>query len=194
VTRRRARRQLWHEIRRVAESDLARVAEELRALEGEAEGDAYYRAVGLHARAESQLATAGTLAEVREVARLAAAARHQLACARAGTELPERPGCLFDPAHGPSAREVVFAPSGGAMESVPACAACAEEVDAGRAPPSRKVIVGGRPQPHYRSPAHVGYYGRGGETVEGLLLFGVAGVSLSDVGLDVAGVAFDLWG
>jgi hypothetical protein len=79
VTRRRARKHLWQEIRRVAQADLALVAEEFRALEGEAEGDAYYRAVGLHARAESQLACAGTLAQVREVARLAAEARHQLA-------------------------------------------------------------------------------------------------------------------
>jgi hypothetical protein len=195
VTERRARKALWKEIRRIAEADLALVAEEIRELESEAEGDAYYRAVGLHARAESQLATAGTLAELRDVARLAAEARHQLACARAGEELLPRPACLFDPAHGPSARAVVFAPSGGALENVPACSACAEEVDAGRAPPSRKVMVAGRPQPYYRSPAHAGYYGRGGETIDDLVVLDVANLALGAAGIGSFDLAADsLWG
>ncbi|MDA0165047.1 hypothetical protein OM076_32560 [Solirubrobacter ginsenosidimutans] len=190
MTGRRARKALWKEIRRIAEADLALVAEEIRDLEAEAEGDAYYRAVGLHARAESQLATAGTLTELRDVARLAAEARHQIACARAGEELTPRPLCLFDPAHGPSAREVVFARTGGALESVPACSACAEEVDAGRAPLSRKVMVSGRPQPYYRSPAHVGYYGSGDETLSDLLVFDLSTAALADLGLGL----FDLAG
>ena len=184
------KKELRKEIRRIAGADLALVAEELRALEGEAEGDAYYRGVALHARAESRLLTADTLVALREVARLAADARHQLACARAGTDLVQRAGCLFDPAHGPSAREVLFAPSGGALERVPACEACAEEVDAGRAPPSRKVIVDGRPQPYYRSPAHAGYYGGGGDTFDDLLVLEVASLSLGAAGialLDFAG-------
>jgi hypothetical protein len=99
VRNRRAKKALLAEVRRVAAADLAQVAEEIRALEDDA-GDAYYRAVGLHARAESQLATAATLAQLRDVARLAAEARYEMACARAGEVLPQRPGCFFDPAHG----------------------------------------------------------------------------------------------
>ena len=186
------KKQLRQEIRRIAAADLALVAEELRALEGEAEGDAYYRAVGLHARAESQLATAKTLAELRGVARLAAEARHQLACARAGEDLAPRPLCLFDPAHGRSAREVVFARTGGAMESVPACSACAEEVDAGRAPLSRKVMVAGRPQPYYRSAPHVGYYGSGDETLSDLLVVDLGSAALTAAGLGLLDVVVGL--
>jgi hypothetical protein len=192
VRDRRARKALWKEIRRIAEADLALVAEEIRALESEAEGDAYYRAVGLHARAESHLATAATLADLRDVARLAADARHQIACARAGEELTPRPLCLFDPAHGPSAREVVFARTGGALESVPACSACAEEVDAGRAPLSRKVIVAGRPQPYYRSPAHVGYYGSGDETLSDLLVVDLGSAALTVAGLGLLDIVVGL--
>jgi hypothetical protein len=182
VRTRRAKKALLAEVRRVAAADLAQVAEELRVLEDDA-GDAYYRAVGLHARAESGLATASTLAELREVARLASDARYELACVRAGEVLPERPACFFDPVHGLSARMVVFAPGGGAMESVPACDACAEEVDAGRAPPSRKVMLDGRPQPYYRSPAHVGYYGRAGETLDDLPATRLAATPAADLGL-----------
>jgi hypothetical protein len=47
------------------------------------------------------------------------------------------------------------------------------------------VIVGGRPQPYYRSPAHVGYYGRGGDDLDGLLVLDVAGLPLADLGLDL---------
>jgi hypothetical protein len=71
------------------------------------------------------------------------------------------------------------------MESVVACGACAEEVDAGRAPPARKVIVDGRPQPYYRSPAHVGYYGRGGDDLDALLVLDVVALPLADLGLDL---------
>jgi hypothetical protein len=184
---RRAQKELLDEIRRVAAADLAQVAEEIRALEDE-DGDAYYRAVGLHARAEEQLVTASTLAALREVARLAAEARYEMACVRAGEILPQRPACFFDPAHGLSARMVVFAPSGGRMESVAACDACAEEVDAGRAPPSRKVIYQGRPQSYYRSPAHVGYYGHAGDSVADLLMTSLVAAGVSELGLGL----FDL--
>lgn len=190
MTDRRAKKAILAEVRRIAAADLAQVAEEIRALEDEA-GDAYYRAVGLHARAESQLTTASTLAELREVARLASEARYEMACARAGETLPERPGCFFDPAHGLSARVVLFAPGGGAMESVPACDACAEEVDAGRAPPSRKVILDGRPQPYYRSPAHIGYYGRAGETLDDLLARSLVSAPVGDLGLGLFDVVGD---
>ena len=69
-----------------------------------------------------------------------------------------------------SARDVGFAPSGGAMERVPACAACATEVDAGRAPARRSVKVDGHSVPYWRDPAHVGYFGRTGETVDDLVV------------------------
>jgi hypothetical protein len=89
------------------------------------------------------------------------------------------PACFFDPAHGPSERQVVFAPDGGEMRQVSACDACAEEVDAGRAPQLRRTIVDGRPQPYWRSPVHAGYFGRRGETIEDLIVAVVAAPSYS---------------
>ena len=57
-----------------------------------------------------------------------------------------------------------------------------EEVDAGRAPPSRKAIVDGRPQSYWRSPAHVGYFGRHGDVVSDLVLLNPS-LPLGDGGL-----------
>jgi hypothetical protein len=162
--RQRQRKVLQREIRRVAHDDLRAVADALAALEPSREDDAYYLAVALHQSAEEQLAVAKTLTDLRAVAGLAARARGALA----GDE--KSPPCFFDPAHGPSVRAVVFAPGGGAMQQVRACGACAEEVDAGCAPALRRVIVAGRPQPYWRSPAHGGYFGHVGETLDDLVV------------------------
>jgi hypothetical protein len=169
VTRRqRQRKTLWREIRRIAEDDLRAVADALAELEGSRENDAYYQAVALHHSAEEQLAVAKTLADLRVVAGLAARARGALA----GDQ--EAPPCFFDPAHGPSARAVLFAPDGGTMQQVRACGACAAEVDAGRAPALRRVIVAGRPQPYWRSSIHGGYFGHRGDTIEDLIVMTAA--------------------
>ena len=53
----------------------------------------------------------------------------------AGREPPERtPPCFFDPRHGPSSREVEWAPYGGAPRMVPACEADAQRVERARTP------------------------------------------------------------
>jgi hypothetical protein len=179
--KRRRRRALWNEIRRVARDDLERVAEEIAARDGSTE-DAYYSAVGLHQRACERLATARKIEDVRAVGRLAAQARAALAGAA------DTAPCFFDPAHRPSVHEVLFAPEGGPLRYVPACDACAEEVDAGRLPPLRRVIVDGYPQPYWRSPAHAGYIGRGSADLDDLLVRGGA-----TVGLHLAGGLLDVW-
>src|ERR1700742_3906354 len=89
--KRRRRRALWNEIRRVAHDDLDALAEQLAAREESAD-DAYYEAVGLHQRAAERLATARTLEEIRAVGRLAARARGALLGAA------DRAGCFFRPA------------------------------------------------------------------------------------------------
>jgi hypothetical protein len=191
--RQRQRRALWREIRRVARDDLDQVAASIVALESAAEAhaearDAYFLAVALHAEAEQRLAVARTIPELRAVAAAAARARHQIACARSWLEAGHPPedsvACFFDPAHGPAERTAVFAPDGGRMQQLKACAACAEEIDAGRAPPMRKVIVDGRPQPYWRSPAHAGYFGTRGDSLDDLLpLAGVQNVAGAGLGL-----------
>jgi hypothetical protein len=168
VTRRqRQRKTLWREILRIAEDDLRAVTDALAELEGSREDDAYYQAVALHRSAEEQLAVAKTLADPAHGP--SGRARGVLA----GDQ--EAPPCFFDPAHGPSGRAVVFAPDGGAMQQVRACGACAEEVDAGRAPALRRVIVDGRPQPYWRSSVHGGYFGHRGDTIEDLVAISAGG-------------------
>src|SRR5262245_47246758 len=161
---------------RVAENDLRAVADSIAAQE-DREDDAYFEAIALHRDAEEKLAVAQSLSELREVAALASRARAAITGAR------DMPACFFDPAHGPSDRQVLFAPDGGEMRQVAACEACAEEVDAGRAPDIRKTIVGGRPQPYWRSPAHGGYYGTRGNTLDDLIVAAVTPSFGSSIGL-----------
>jgi hypothetical protein len=187
---RKGERQLLEEIKRVAGDDLELVAEEIAAREDDG-GDGYFEAVGLHQRADERLATAKTLEDVRAVARLAGRARQAL------TGAEDAVPCFFDARHGPSARPTLFAPEGGALRPVPACEACAEELDVGRMPPLRRVIVDGRPQPYWRSPAHAGYAGRGGESLEDLLeayLGGRPGGQLAGtVGFGLLELVLDSW-
>ena len=79
-----------------------------------------------------------------------------------GRPLPERrPPCFFDPRHGPSAQDVVWAPPGGTMRDVPACAVCAAVVAKGLQPDSRPVPVGaGQQAPYWAAgPQYGGYAG-----------------------------------
>jgi hypothetical protein len=137
-----------------------------------------------HAQAEEQLVVAESIADARQVARLASSARCEIACAQARLDAREPPQisapCFFDPAHGPAEWEVLFAPDGGSVQRVQACSACAEEVDAARAPPNRKVIVDGRPQPYGRSPGHAGYFGSRGTTLDDLLPLPLDRLTASD--------------
>jgi hypothetical protein len=201
----RQRARLRDEIVRLARADLDAVSEDIAALEAEidtAHGparDAYYAAVALHRDAESKLRVAVTLDDLRAAARLSGRARVQIAAARAwlvGDEpSPVTSLCFFDPAHGPAPRLAAFAPEGGAMRQLPACDACAEEVDAGRAPPMRRVMVNGYPQPYWRSPAHAGYYGyRSGSLGDLLSIASGTGAELElfdDVACGVLGALID---
>lgn len=173
----------------MASEDLLVVAEQIAAREAEG-GDRYYEAVGLHQRGEERLATANTLDELRAVARLASEARRALV--GGGAEQP----CFFDPRHGPSARDALFAPEGGALRPVPACEACAEELEAGRLPPLRRVLVDGHPQPYWRSPAHVGYAGRGGgfeDLIEASVKGGPGPQAAGMVGLGLLEIVLGSW-
>ena len=78
-----------------------------------------------------------------------------------GRAPPERrPACFFDPRHGPSVRDVEWAPPGGQAREVPACAACATRIEDGEEPESRQVLVGGRATPYWAAgPMYGGYFG-----------------------------------
>ncbi len=69
-----------------------------------------------------------------------------------GTPLPDhRPPCFFDPRHGLSTTDVSFAPSGGMVRDVPACAACAIAVNSGSDPATRMVESAAGARPYYDS-------------------------------------------
>ena len=106
--------------------------------------------------------------------------RYALACVQArlnGTALPERrPPCFFDPRHGPSVQDVMWAPTGGSERAVPACQACVVAVADGRAPAAREVLVGAGQQrmPYWMAgpmygPYAGGYYSAWGGMLPGMM-------------------------
>jgi hypothetical protein len=103
----------------------------------------------LRRRAESELAAATTLDDLRAVSATVSSARR----ARLGPSTPTR-DCLFDPRHAPATRMVRFAPSGGDLEPVPACEDCCEAIAAGRAP--ALLMVG--EQAYWHDPLYAAYY------------------------------------
>src|SRR3712207_7343366 len=88
--------------------------------------------------------------------------------------------CFFAPRHGPSARDVEWAPPGGAPRLVPACAADAVAIEDGRDPAAREVLVGGEPTPYWNAPPAYGPWAGGyfGGFAGGGLLFGLLGGTL----------------
>jgi hypothetical protein len=92
-----------------------------------------------------------------------------------GRRPPERrPPCFFDPRHGPSTRDVEWAPPGGAPRRVPACEADALRVESGEDPQPRELILSGRRVPYWEAgpafaPFYGGFYGGFGGFIPGLL-------------------------
>ncbi|MBI0385622.1 hypothetical protein JBE27_57475, partial [Streptomyces albiflaviniger] len=116
--------------------------------------DDYGRALDAYEEAKARSAAARRPEDVRPVTEALEEGRFALAvleARREGGPLPQRrPPCFFDPRHGPSVRDVPWAPPGGTQRSVPACAADATRVDDGRYPDARTVPVGGdRRRPYW---------------------------------------------
>ena len=111
--------------------------------------------------------------------------RYEMEVARAhleGRPPPERrPPCFFDPRHGPSTREVPWAPPGGESRPVPVCEADARRIEQGFEPQPREVLVGGERMPYYQAPAYFGPWAGGffgGGLLPGMLLGTMLGGSL----------------
>ncbi|WUI00549.1 hypothetical protein OHR68_01610 [Spirillospora sp. NBC_00431] len=97
----------------------------------------------------------------------------------AGEPVPERRApCFFNPQHGPSVEDVLWAPPGGTERSVPACAADAEAVRHGGEPDVRMVPSGGTRRPYWDAGPAYGpyaggyYYGYGGMDLLGGMMIG----------------------
>jgi hypothetical protein len=177
VLRRRRRRQAeLREVKKATQEDLLALADDIRALDidvelpgvtDEARAD-YAAALTAYERAETAFDRAGRPDDLEPVTAALEEGRFAMASAKArleGREPPERrPPCFFDPRHGPSSRDVEWAPPGGPPRAVPACETDAQAVERGLEPAQREVEVGGRRVPYWEAgPAFApwagGYFG-----------------------------------
>jgi hypothetical protein len=191
--------------RRAADEDVTKFGEELQRLDSDVAGHAldepmqqdYQRALDAYDDAKVSLDAVRRPEEIRHVTEILEDGRYAVACVKAriaGQPLPaKRPPCFFNPAHGPSSRDVEWAPTGGVPRAVPACPADAERVLAGADPYIRTVQVGAQRVPYWQggqayAPWAQGYYSRwsGSDLLAGALigsfLFGGMGNVFGGVG------------
>lgn len=193
VRRRRGReaRQMA-ELREGVQEDVTRLGEDIMALDLKVTDpaldpvirDDYTRALDAYDTAKAATDAAGRPEDMSKVTTALEDGRYSMMAVRArlaGEPVPERrPPCFFNPQHGPSVRDVAWAPPGGLARSVPACALDAQAVLTGLEPDSRLVPAGGRRVPYWQAgPAYApyagGYYsGHGGTDMLGGMLLGTA--------------------
>ncbi|WP_058046212.1 hypothetical protein [Streptomyces roseifaciens] len=146
----------------------------------------YEEALDAYEEAKSKMAAAARPEDVTAVTATLDKGRFALAtlaARRSGAPLPERRmPCFFDPRHGPSVQDVEWAPPGGALRTVPACAADAARLAEGQEPLSRTVDTADGRQPYWNAgPAYApwagGYFGGG--LLPGLLVGTMLGGMLS---------------
>lgn len=178
--------------KRAADEDVTKFGEELQRLDidvaghplNEAMQQDYQRALDGYEDAKTSLAAVQRPEEIKHVTEILEDGRYAVACVKARVEdkpLPQkRPPCFFNPAHGPSAQNVEWAPAGGSVREVPACAADAERVLAGADPYIRTVQVGSQRVPYWEGgPAYApwaqGYYSswRGSDMLTGMMVGGM---------------------
>ena len=149
--------------------DLSRLGNELPSgILDEGGRDDYRRALDAYEAAKQATDALQDADETRHVATIIDDGRYAVACVRArveGLPLPQRrPACFFDPRHGQSVTDVLWAPPGGMPRDVPACALDAERVHAGADPATRQVLVGSQRVPYWQAggafaPMALGYFG-----------------------------------
>jgi len=158
------------DLKRTAEEDVTRLGEEVADLDTETTGvqldqggrQDYKRALDSYDAAKQALDRAVRPDDIKAVTTALEDGRYAIACVQArvaGRPLPQRrPPCFFNPQHGPSAKDVEWAPPGGQPRTVPVCMADAERVEAGAEPDVRQVFNGNRRVPYYNGgPAYAGY-------------------------------------
>ncbi len=168
----RARLQL-EEVKGAAMDDLVALGDDLRALDLDVEmpgadpaaKEDYVHALGCYEHASHSIDETRRPEDLEAVTAQLEEGRWAMASAKArlkGLPPPERrPPCFFDPRHGPSLRDVEWAPSGGAPRAVPACAEDAVRVERGEEPMAREITVGGRSVPYWNAPAYYGPWAGG---------------------------------
>ena len=182
----------WEEVRSSAQDDLVALGDDIRSLDVDIDmpnatpeaRQRYDQALQAYQRASEIFDGAKHPEDLAPVSETLEEGRYAMTCAKAlleGKTPPERrPPCFFDPRHGPSTEDVEWAPPGGSMRPVPACAADALRIKEGFQPHSRQVAVDGRPVDYWNAPRHYGpwlggyYNGFGGGGLLSTLLMGSA--------------------
>ena len=195
------------ELQDTARDDLVALGDDVRALDLDvqmpgADEEArhhYGAALERYERAERALDQARRPEDFAAIGQALEEGRFAMAAAKArleGRQVPERrPPCFFDPRHGPSTRDVEWAPDGYQARPVPVCEADAVRLEEGHAPLAREVVTGGRRVPLYDAPGFYGPYAGGffgGFTgfFPGLLFGSMLGGTLGGFGGLGAGTAF----
>lgn len=154
---------------RATDEDITTFGDELRDLDLEVVGHTldeaarqdYQRALDAYEHAKESLARVRAPQEIQHVTSILEDGRYAITCVKArvaGQPLPaKRPPCFFNPAHGPSAQNVFWAPPGGSPREIPACAADAERVLAGADPHIRTVAHGAARLPYWQDAAYAPY-------------------------------------
>jgi hypothetical protein len=182
----------WDEVRASAQDDLVALGEDIRSLDvdiqmpgvaGEAK-QRYEQALQAYQRASEIFDRAQRPEDLAPVSETLEEGRYAMAYTKAlleGRPPPERRApCFFDPRHGPSVEDVSWAPPGGSVRPVPACAADALRIKEGFEPHGRQVLVNGRPTEYWNAPRHYGpwaggyFNGFGGGGLLSTLLMGSA--------------------
>ncbi|MFL5865233.1 MAG: hypothetical protein ACJ780_31450 [Solirubrobacteraceae bacterium] len=182
----------WEEVRASAQDDLVALGEDIRALDVDVQmpgasaqaKQRYEQALEAYQRASDVFDRAKRPEDLAPVSETLEEGRYAMAAAKAlleGREPPERRApCFFDPRHGPSTEDVQWAPPGGAVRPVPACAADALRIKEGFQPHGRQVTVDGRSTDYWNAPRHYGpwaggyFNGFGGGGLLNTLLVGSA--------------------
>lgn len=124
----------------------------------------YERAMNSYDDAKRATERASHPEDMQDVTNALEDGRYYMTATRArlsGEPVPERRApCFFNPQHGPSVKDVTWAPPGGVARSVPACEADAEAVLHGTDPDVRMVPYGGVRRPYWDAgPAYAPYAG-----------------------------------
>ena len=151
------------------DTDITRFGDELRNLDLDVVGielseeaqTNYSEALDAYENAKQAMNQARYESDAIAIAHILEEGRYAMACVKShaqGKPMPERrPPCFFDPAHGPSAKNVTWAPPGGAPREVPACALDAARVTSGSDPHIRMVQQGYQAVPYWQDQGHAAY-------------------------------------
>jgi len=197
--RRRAEEAQAAELRDNARDDLVALGDDVRALDLDVEmpdadphaKEHYGRALTHYEKAERALDHAKRPEDFAPIGEALEQGRYEMAAAKArleGREPPEhRPPCFFDPRHGPSTRDVDWAPDGYQPRPVPVCEADAVRIESGELPMTRQIQTAGGMVPMYDAPGYYGPYAGGffgGFTgfLPGILFGSLLGSSLGGFG------------